>query len=253
MPDRKFNHTPAKSPAIAALPLDQLKPYARNARRHSDKQIDLIVRSIREFGFNNPVLIDRDHAIVAGHGRYEAAKRLDLETVPTVLLEHLSEAQIRAYRIADNRIAELSDWDDEVLRLEILELSDLEIAGDLDFEVSLTGFDTPQLDLIIGGQCDDPVAATNETVEVPDDQAIAVTRPGEVWELGHHRLMCGNALDATAYRTLMGDARARMIFTDPPYNVPINGHVRMGGRTASAKVANDMLSPDDKVTVTRMR
>lgn len=225
---RKTNPTPAHAPAINSLPLDRLKPYARNARRHSDKQIDLIARSIREFGFNNPVLIDRDRAIVAGHGRFEAARRLDLKTVPTVLLEHLTEAQIKAYRIADNRIAELSDWDDEVLRLEIVDLSDLEIAGDLDFELSLTGFDTPQLDIIIGGTGGDERQADRETVEEPGDGSVAVARSGEVWELGHHRLLCGDALEASAHDRLMGNETARMIFTDPPYNVPINGHVRMG-------------------------
>ena len=228
MPIRKSNRTPSETPGITPLPLDEIKPYARNARRHSDKQIDLIARSIREFGFNNPVLIDRDNAIVAGHGRYEAAKRLKLKTVPTVLLEHLTEAQIKAYRIADNRIAELSDWDDEVLRLEIVDLADLEIAGDLDFDLSLTGFDTPHLDIIMDGGAENTAAAPSETVAELDADAIPVVRLGDVWILGHHRLLCGNALEATVYRTLMGDERARMVFTDPPYNVPINGHVRMG-------------------------
>ena len=242
----KLKSRSAVAPAITPLPVDRLKPYARNARQHSDKQIDLIARSIREFGFNNPVLIDRDHAIIAGHGRYEAAKRLKLDTVPTVLLEHLSEAQIRAYRIADNRIAELLSWDDEVLRLEILDLSDLEIAGDLDFEVSLTGFDTPQLDIILAGNGEDAGAEPAETVEEPGPQAIAVARSGELWQLGRHRLICGDALDASAHDRLMGDERARMVFTDPPYNVPINGHVRMGetsGHRDFAMAVGEMTDP----------
>ncbi|WP_084627501.1 site-specific DNA-methyltransferase [Sediminimonas qiaohouensis] len=228
MSARKPNQKPAEAPAIVPLPLDRLKPYARNARQHSDKQIDLIARSIREFGFNNPVLIDRDSAIVAGHGRYEAAKRLKLKTVPTVLLEHLTEAQVKAYRIADNRIAELSDWDDEVLRLEIVDLNDLDVAGDLDFEISLTGFNTPELDIIIDGNSGDAAENPSETVEESHGQAIPVARLGEVWMLGRHRLLCGNALDNAAYTKRMGDEPARMVFTDPPYNVPINGHVRMG-------------------------
>lgn len=219
---------PVEAPAIIPLPLDQVTPYARNARQHSDKQIDLIARSIREFGFNNPVLIDRDNAIVAGHGRYEAAIRLKLKTVPTLLLEHLTETQVKAYRIADNRIAELSEWDDDVLRLEILDLSDLDIAGELDFDVSLTGFDTPELDIILGGSGGDAAVDSSETVEVPDPQTTPVARPGDVWTLGRHRLFCGNALETAAYRDLIGDERVRMVFTDPPYNVPINGHVRMG-------------------------
>ena len=219
---------PAKAPAITALPIDRLKPYARNARTHSDKQIDLIARSIREFGFNNPVLIDRDRAIVAGHGRFEAAKRLKLETVPTVQLDHLTDTQIKAYRIADNRIADLSDWDDDVLRFEILDLSDLDLAGELDFDVTLTGFDTPELDIILGDASTEDSSEDNETVEEPDPQVSPVTRSGEIWQLSRHRLLCGNALEPSAYSALMGEDTARMIFTDPPYNVPINGHVRMG-------------------------
>lgn len=218
----------AKAPEISTLPLDRLKPYARNARQHSDKQIDLIARSIREFGFNNPVLIDSDHVIIAGHGRYDAAKRLGLTTIPTVRLEHLSEAQIKAYRIADNRIAELSTWDDEVLRLEILDLSNLDLADSLEFDVTLTGFDTPELDIILDGVGTTAPSASPEIVEDPDPKAKPIARFGEVWQLGRHRLVCGDALNPAIYRSLMGDETARMIFTDPPYNVPINGHVRTG-------------------------
>lgn len=125
--------------ATRHLPLQSIKGYAKNARTHSDKQIDLIARSIREFGFVNPVLIDRDKIIIAGHGRFEAALRLGLKTVPTVQLDHLSEAQVRAYRIADNRIAELSDWDEDVLRFEIGELADLDLGGALDLISALPG------------------------------------------------------------------------------------------------------------------
>ena len=211
---------------IRHLPLATLKAYARNARRHGDRQIDLIARSIREFGFVNPVLIDRDNAIVAGHGRYEAAKRLGLATVPTVLLEHLTDAQVRAYRIADNRIAELSDWDADLLRLEIVDLSDLEFRGELDFDLSLTGFDTPGLDIILDGKAEGAEQA--EQVELPDAETRAVTRPGDLWTLGEHRLLCGDALQEESYARLMDGERARMVFTDPPYNVPISGHVRAG-------------------------
>ena len=211
---------------IRHLPLATLKPYARNARRHGDKQIDLIARSIREFGFVNPVLIDRDNAIVAGHGRFEAARRLGLATVPTVLLEHLTDAQVRAYRIADNRIAELSDWDEDLLRLEIVDLSELEFKGELDFDLSLTGFDTPGLDIILEGEPEGGGPA--ETVELPDAETPAVTLPGDLWILGKHRLLCGDALREESYARLMEGELARMVFTDPPYNVPISGHVRAG-------------------------
>ncbi|KAB2883321.1 MAG: DNA methylase N-4 [Albidovulum sp.] len=208
------------------LPLAALKPYAGNARRHDDKQIDLIARSIREYGFVNPVLIDKDNVIVAGHGRYEAARRLGLATVPTIRIEHLTEAQIRAYRIADNRIAELSEWDANLLRLEIVDLSELEFKGELDFDLSLTGFNTPELDIILEGEA----AGTEETerVDLPGEETVAVTRPGDLWTLGEHRLLCGDALRDEGYARLMEGELARMVFTDPPYNVPISGHVRAG-------------------------
>ena len=173
---------PKRSPplAIAELPIDSLKPYVRNARRHSDKQIDLIARSIREFGFVNPILIDKDNCIVAGHGRFEAGQRLGLEVVPTVLLDHLTPSQVLAYRIADNRIADLSDWDEDILRLEISDLMDLEIAGDLEFDVGLTGFDTPQIDVLLDGGASADAGKPVESVELPGDDACAVSRPGDL-------------------------------------------------------------------------
>ena len=210
--------------AIRHLPLASLKPYARNARRHGEKQVEIIARSIREYGFVNPVLIDKDDAIVAGHGRYEAAKRLGLATVPTIRLEHLTDAQVRAYRIADNRIAELSDWDEELLRLEIVDLSNLDLDGELEFDLSLTGFDTPQLDIILEGEVAGKEEA--EQVELPDEETPAVTRAGDFWVLGEHRLLCGNALLGESYARLMGEEQARMVFADPPYNCSVEGHVR---------------------------
>lgn len=225
------------SPALTQTPVATLKPHGRNARRHSDKQIDLIARSIREFGFVNPVLIDVDNSIVAGHGRFAAAQRLGLESVPTVLLDHLTPEQVKAYRIADNRIAELSDWDDDLLRLEIGSLMDLEIAGDLDFDVSLTGLDTPQIDVLLDGAASAGAGKQVETVELPEEDACAVSRLGDLWRLGEHLLLCGDALDPGAYLALMGDGRARTIFTDPPYNVPILGHVRTNTNSAHREFA----------------
>lgn len=249
-PVRRRRAAPSATPAglrrctaIVERPLATLKPYARNARRHGDSQIDLIARSICEVGFVNPVLIDRDNAIIAGHGRFEAARRLGLETVPTVLLEHLTDAQVRAYRIADNRIAELSDWDENLLRLEIVDLSELEFRGELDFDLSLTGFNTPELDIILEGEA----AGTEETeqVELPGEDTPAVTRPGDLWILGEHRLLCGNALIEESYTRLMEGDQARVVFTDPPYNVPISGHVRAGasGHREFAMGVGEMSEP----------
>ncbi len=229
---------PSPTPILARADdraIGRVTPYARNARRHSDRQIDLIVRSIRTFGFVNPILVDRGGVIVGGHGRYEAALRLGLESVPVVEIDHLSPDEIRAYRIADNRIAELSDWDEDTLRLEITALVDLELAGSIDFEVSLTGFATPEIDLIL-----EPAAAkpkVTESVELPDPGAAAVTRAGDLWHLGPHRLICGDALSASVHSTLLGCDQVRMVFTDPPYNVPIQGHVRIGSSSGHREFA----------------
>lgn len=219
------------------LATGEIRPFARNARRHSEKQIDLIARSIREFGFVNPVLIDGDCNIIAGHGRFEAAQRLGLDRVPVVHLDHLTVEQVKAYRIADNRIAELSHWDDDILRLEIADLMQLEIAGELEFDVSLTGFDTPQIDVLLDGAGSAGAGTPVETVDLPGEGAIAVSRVGNLWHLGDHRLFCGDALDPGAYAVVMGEDQARMVFTDPPYNVPILGHVRTNTNTAHREFA----------------
>lgn len=146
--------------------------------------------------------------------------------MPVVRLEHLSPAQVRAYRIADNRIAELSDWDEELLRLEIVDLSDLDLKGEPGFDLSLTGFDMPPLDIILEG------GATNkeetERVDLPDAETPAITRPGDIRRLGEHRLLCGNALEAGNHARLMGEVRICMVFADPPHNCPVEGHVRAG-------------------------
>ena len=236
LPD-EMPQTISRFPEIAQTPVGALKPYANNARRHSDKQIDLIARSIREFGFVNPVLIDADNSIIAGHGRFDAARRLGLSVVPTVLLDHLTPGQVKAYRIADNRIAELSHWDDDILRLEIGDLMELEIAGVLEFDVSMTGFDTPQIDVLLDGGASADAGKPVETVELPGENAIAISRAGDLWMLGEHRLLCGDALDPAAYASVMGDKRARMVLADPPYNVPILGHVRTNTNSAHREFA----------------
>ncbi|MWD26087.1 DNA methylase N-4 [Aquicoccus sp. SCR17] len=210
------------------MPLDELKPYSRNTRRHSDRQIDLLAKAIQEFGFVNPIVVDDQGVIVAGHGRYAAAQRLKLKIAPVLRVRHLSESQIRAYRIADNRIAELSCWDEEFLRLEIIDLSQLELDGSLGFDLSLTGFGTAELDIIIDSVGDNASEEAPERVEMPEHDALAVCRPGDIWQLGEHRIFCGSALEEASYRHLLKDEVAQMVFTDPPYNVPIAGHVRTG-------------------------
>jgi DNA modification methylase len=211
--------------SICYLPLAQLKPDPRNARIHSKKQIRQIARSIESFGFNVPILIDGENNVVAGHGRILAAKLLGLAEAPTVRLEHLSEAQRRAFAIADNRLTEIASWDDQLLGETLKELAIV----DLDFALEATGFETGEIDLRIEALSQnerDPVERPIPAVSGP-----AVTRTGDLWLLDRHRVLCGDALNAEAYRTLLGSKTASAAFTDPPYHVPIDGHVSGLGQT----------------------
>jgi DNA modification methylase len=222
----------ARAKALADLQLkvryqnvDALKPYAGNARTHSDKQITQIAASIRNFGFNNPVLVDAESRIIAGHGRVEAAKRLGHTSVPTIRLDHMSDAERRAYVIADNRLAELAGWDREILKIELQGLAGL----NLDFDVEITGFDTAELDLLL----DDRVEATkpDPADEIPPvASGPSITRPGDLWLMGEHRLLCGDARDRGVVQRLMAQEAAQLVFTDPPYNVKIDGHVGGAGK-----------------------
>lgn len=206
------------APEVVERPLTALKPSARNARTHSQKQIHLIADSIKAFGFVTPVLVDGTGEIVAGHGRYEAAKLLGRETVPTISLDHLNGDQLRALRIADNRLAEHAGWDEETLKLELGYLVEIE------FAVELTGYETAQIDILLSES--EPVPAKADPADaLPEPQGVAVTCAGDLWLLGEHRILCGDARDRQAYETLMGGERAQMAFTDPPYNVKIDGHV----------------------------
>jgi len=201
--------------------VDDLRPHATNPRTHTKKQLEQIAASIRRFDFTNPVLIDEEYGIIAGHGRVEAAKLVGMSEVPTVRLADMSEADIRAYVIADNRLAENAGWDRELLGLEFSYLSEL----DIDFDVTITGFDPPEIDVLIGelsldGNAEDSADAVPEPAAGP-----AFTRPGDIWCIGPHRLICGDATRAETYAELLGQEKVAMVFTDPPYNVPISGHV----------------------------
>jgi len=208
--------------AIQYLPISALRRNKRNARTHTETQIRKIAASITEFGYCNPILIDKDNNVVAGHGRLAAAEMLGMDSVPTIRLEHLSQSQLRAYVIADNRLAELAGWDLELLALEFSELSEL----DLNFELTITGFELPEIDIVIQEQSSDPLD------EIPDIDPAApvVTQIGDLWQVGHHWIICGDATRADSYQRLMDDDLAQIVFTDPPYNVPIEGHVSGLGR-----------------------
>lgn len=192
-----------------------LVPYARNSRTHSDAQVAQIAGSIKEFGFNNPVLIDQDGGIIAGHGRVMAAQKLGLEKVPAVKLEHLTETQRKAYVIADNRLALNAGWDDQMLTLELQEL-DTE-----NFDLSLLGFETDELNALLN-----PIKETEGLTDedaVPEVPEEPKTKPGDIYKLGRHRLMCGDSTSIDAVEKLMDGQKADMVFTDPPYGVDYKG------------------------------
>lgn len=212
---------------IISVSVAKLRPYAKNPRTHSKKQIRQIAESIRTFGFTNPVLISDDDEIIAGHGRVEAAIQLQMPSVPAVRLSHLNAAQRRAYVLADNKLALNAGWDHELLALE------LQALVDLDFGVEITGFSLAEVDLVLDeAQDSGPGLHNDASDEVPclPELTSATTRAGDLWLLGRHRLLCGDARSRECFDSLLDGERADLIFTDPPYNVPIDGHVCGLGR-----------------------
>jgi DNA modification methylase len=224
--------SPDQNRVVQSVAIAQLRPYPKNARTHSRKQIRQIADSIQKFGFTNPVLISDDNEIIAGHGRVEAAKLLGNAVVPTLRLSHLTPIQRRAYVIADNKLAQNAGWDREVLAIELQGLIDL------DFDVQHTGFSLAETDLVLDEAKEGSVQGSTEPEdEVPPVQDAAVTRVSDIWQLGRHRLICGDSQIKATLEALMGLDRADLIFTDPPYNVPIDGHVSGLGRTRHREFA----------------
>ncbi|WP_119352854.1 site-specific DNA-methyltransferase [Azohydromonas sediminis] len=220
---------------IEHWPTTKLLPYVRNARQHSEEQIARIAASIAEFGFVNPILAGADGVLVAGHGRLAAACKLGLATVPVVVLDHLTPTQRRALVLADNRLAELATWDDALLRIE------LEALQDDGFDLDLTGFDADALADLLAGEEPEHVGQTDDDA-VPDMPEDPVSRPGDVWLLGPHRLVCGDATTAEAYARLFPDGeRADMVFTDPPYNVNYANSAKDKLRGKHRPILNDAL------------
>ncbi len=223
---------------------DQLKPYPRNARTHSKKQIRQIAESVRQFGFTNPIIIDSEGMILAGHGRAQAARLLGLSSIPCVRIDHMSPEQKRAYILADNKLAQNAGWDEEILAKELEFLLESEI----DLEIGVIGFETHEIDRLIDGlaveEAGDP--ADDVLPELPEKNAT-VSREGDLWILGDHRLLCADATDEASFERLMEGERAQMVFTDPPYNVPIDGHVCGLGQTRHrefAMAAGEMTSDE---------
>ena len=209
-----------------------LRPWAKNARTHSKKQLRQIAESIRTFGFTNPVLIDQTGTILAGHGRVEAARSLGMETVPCLRIEHMSEAEKRAYVIADNKLALNAGWDEEMLAQELQGLLGTEGLG---FDIGVIGFEVAEIDSLVEG-------LTPEEPGDPQDDILPELAPrrvdtGDIWQLGPHRQVCGDALDPRVVADLMDGNLARMVFSDPPYNVKIDGHVGGSGKTKHREFA----------------
>ena len=216
---------------IEYIETEKLVPYARNSRTHSDEQVQQIMGSIKEFGFTNPILVDADGLIIAGHGRTMAAQRMGIKEVPCLRLGHLTDAQKKAYVIADNKLALNAGWDDEMLRLELADLQDA------DFDLSLTGFDDDELNALLAKAVEEGLTDEDAVPEIPE---TPVTVEGDVWVLGRHRLMCGDSTSIDAVDKLMDGKKVDLVFTDPPYNVGFNG--RSGKHDI---IKNDNLSDSD--------
>ena len=209
------------------VPITKLVPYVNNARTHSQEQVNKLRSSLREFGFINPIIIDRDYGVIAGHGRILAAKEEGITEVPCVFADHLTEAQKKAYIIADNRMAMDAGWDEELLRVEI------EALQAENFDPLLTGFDEKELSKLF----DDGLDAKEDDFDVESElQKPTFSKSGDVWTLGRHRLICGDSTKAETYEALMGDTRANLIITDPPYNVNYEG--------SAGKIKNDNMASE---------
>jgi DNA modification methylase len=218
---------------IEHRPVEALVPYARNARTHSEAQVALIAGSIREFGFVSPVLVDGANGIIAGHGRVMAARRLGLATVPVIELAHLSEAQRRAYVLADNRLAEQAGWDREMLALEVADLAEFGI------DLATLGFEAAELDALLHSGAPDP-----REEETPEPPAAPVSQPGDLWCLGDHRLLCGSSTDAQAVARLLGPVRPHLMVTDPPYGVSYDPAWRARAGAGSPKRTGKVMNDD---------
>jgi len=218
----------ATSPlAIVYRDIGELKSDPKNPRLHSKNQIQQIARSIEAFGFNVPFLVDSHVRLIAGHGRLAASKLLDIQRVPTICLEHLNESQVRAFMIADNRLAENATWDDQLLAEQLKILSEV----DLEFSLEATGFEMGEIDVIIEDFSPAATGGENPADELPETEStVQVSQPCDLWLLGRNRLVCGNALDEGTYSLLMDGLHAAAVFTDPPYNDRIDGYVTGFGK-----------------------
>lgn len=210
--------------------LENLNPYKGNPKVHDEKQIQQIAKSIERFGFNNPILIDEKSEVIAGHGRLLAARLLKLETVPVVRLIHLSEAEKRAYRIADNKLSEHGQWDTDLLKLEFSEIEKLALNLEDELNLDITGFDFKEIDVLLADDKPNEKAdkKLNSVPYVPENEIVS--QHGDIWLLGKHKIICGNSLKEETFEKLLGDIRVNMVFADVPFNTKIQGHVCGAGQ-----------------------
>jgi DNA modification methylase len=225
---------PTRSLAVGYRPLGDLKPDPRNARTHPKRQIEQLCASIWEFGFTNPVLVDEQSVLIAGHGRLRAAREMGLAEVPTIELAGLTEVQKKALRLADNKIALNAGWNVEILKLELGEIATM----DIDFDLSLTGFASGEIDVVLN------VANDPDEEVIPAVPAEPKTKLGDIWILGEHRIGCGDGRDAEFLRRVVGAGAIDAAFLDPPYNVKINGHANAKGRHREFAMASGEMSED---------
>ena len=224
--------------AIETWPLDRLRPYARNAKTHGPDQVAKIAASMAEFGWTVPVLVSSDGEVIAGHGRILAATQLGLSDAPVIVLDHLSEAQRRAYRIADNKLTELGEWNDGFLSEE------LKVLAEDEFDLSLIGFGEAELSALLDGIEEDDSAAREGEDEIPEAPEDPVTRPGDLWILGNHRLLCGDATVATDVERLLGTMKPLLMVTDLPYGVDYDPAWRNKAGAAATKRTGKVLNDD---------
>ena len=239
--DRKHTKN-ANHLRVEYLAVPDIKPYVKNPKKHDEKQVRQIAASINEFSFNNPLIIDENSEIIAGHGRWLAARELNLASVPVIRLTHLTPHQKRLYRIADNKLTENGQWNVDLLKLEFSEIEAL----DLDIDLNITGFETGEIDVLLSH-----VPASEKLNNIPFiSESEIVTKLGDIWQLGKHKIICGNSLEQDTFARLFEVKKADMVFTDPPYNVQIQGHVCGKGSTSHkefAMASGEMSSNDFQV------
>lgn len=234
--------------AIEYCATEALRSYSRNARTHSDRQIEQIAESIRAFGFISPIVADRSGELIAGHGRLAAAKLIGLHSVPVVRVEHLNDAQKRALRLADNKLAELAGWDEKLLRLEFKDLVEFDLKLDLNFDLGITGFASAEIDKLVGSGEDIGCDAEDDIIPTVDHRAPNVSRLGDLWQLDQHRLICGDSREANVYETLLGTEKAAMGIHDSPYAVSITRHVSRSGKHPEFVMGVGEMSDDEFIS-----